>query len=79
MSIDLTPADQDAVRALNRLRNNQDFVSFQKWLDVRLRSLRKQNDMLTGDQLKWSQGQCQALQKVLDSQEIAVKILKNAR
>jgi hypothetical protein len=79
MSIDLTPADQDAVRSLNRLKNNPDFTAFQEWLIEQLWKLRKQNDMLTGDQLKWSQGQCQALQKVLDSQEIAVKILKNAR
>lgn len=79
MSIDLTPADKDAVRALARLRNNQDFISFQMWIGKCLVDQRERNDRLTDDQLKWSQGTCQALQKILDAPDLAVKILKTSR
>ena len=79
MSIDLKPADKDAVSALAKLRNNQDFISFQMWIGKCLVNQREKNDRLTDDQLKWSQGQCQAMQKILDSPELAVKILKTSR
>jgi hypothetical protein len=79
MSIDLTPADKEAVRALKRLRYNQDFEAFRAWVAKCLAEQRERNDTLAGDQLKWSQGQCQALQKILDAQEVAVKILKSDR
>lgn len=70
---------KDAVSAIARLRNNPDFVSYQAWVAKQLDAQRRQNDHLTGDQLRWSQGQCQALQKILDTPDLAVKILKNSR
>jgi len=77
--IDLTAADKDAVSAMVRLRNNPDFIAYQVWLAKQLDAQRRQNDQLTGDHLKWSQGQCQAMQAILDVPDVAVKILKNSR
>lgn len=79
MSIDLTAIDKDAVLALHRLRNNPDFVAYQDWIQKRLLEKRRRMDMYTGDHLKWTQGQCQAMQQLLDAPNLATKILKGNR
>lgn len=69
--------DQQAIKALARLRHNEDFRSYHQYISRALDALRKKGDTLTGDLLPWNQGKCQFAQEVLDLPEIAVKIMKN--
>ena len=75
----LSTEDQPAVRALNRLRANPDFQEYQAWLGRNLAAMREKNDTMTGDPLKWSQGKCQAVQKILEAPALARKIIESAR
>ncbi|WP_300456641.1 hypothetical protein [Desulfobacula sp.] len=71
-------ADNRTVKALARLQFNEEFKTYTKFLESSLDTLRRKNDTLTGELLKWNQGKCQALQIILDHPCVASKILKNS-
>lgn len=66
---------KEAGEGLVRLSLNPDFKAVMLFLQTRLDTMRKRGDHLTGQDRDWNQGQCQALQFVLDLPE-TVKITR---
>ncbi len=68
---------REAIKALAHLQFKDDFKRYFKYLQSELDILRKCNDTLTNDHLKWNQGKCQMLQEILNQPGIARKLIKN--
>ncbi|RLB94827.1 MAG: hypothetical protein DRH26_00060 [Deltaproteobacteria bacterium] len=57
---------KEAGEAMLRLSFNADYKAVNAYLQARLNDMRRRGDHLIDQDLAWNQGQCQALQFVLD-------------
>ncbi len=71
------PHDRQRIKSLARLKFNDDFKVLVEYMEAELATMRRKNDLATGDMLKWTQGRCQMLQLLIDIPETAAKNLKS--